>query len=424
MRSILLEPIFKSIYQYLSLFDYRIKSSLISFSLKLTSGFISIIIYLMIKKKIPSDITYPDEISLLVTIVISIIGIFPVQEYLYSYFRNLFLSEYLTDDSLSAKIAYRRFDADSLIKNVFPVMVKMSSSPSGVLAVLNKSETQYDIYSYSSGRQRKVKIRGENFNTRLTNLLRSKKQSISVADVMKFPELNEDFTTLKSSFIIPFIFREKLFGFLATTNIPSEEVKADLSFLSSKAALAVHNHILSFKVAENKKYKREFETAERIQFSIQSTKVPVIPDLEIQLLEKDQRLLSEFYTIKENGIVFVIFALPSNRKGEGLVLAYIAGALYIQLRQFNNNLNEIKKAIENTLAEIYYTDHYEFLIGYIENDKNILQVLASGHSLTATKSDMPEKNIISLGWKNLIDLDSNSILFKLQDKNILLVRKK
>ncbi len=419
-----MKAIFQAIIQYLSLFDYRIKSVVISSSIKLASGLICVFIYLLIKRKIPADIAFPEEISFVTTMVISIVGIFPAQERLLSYFRSKFLSEYLSDDRLSARIAHKRFDADSLIRNVFPDMVKIANSPSGRLAILNKSETSYDIYSYSRGRQRKVKIRGENINTRLTNLLKMKKQSISITDVMETPELNEDFTALKSNFIMPFIFREKLFGFLATTNIPSEKSKADLFFLASKAALAVHNHILSFKVAENKKYKREFEAAERIQFSIQSTKVPEVPGLVIQLLEKDHRLLSEFYTPESGGVIFVIFALPSNRKSEGLVLAYIAGALYIHLRSFKNNLNEIKLSVENTLKEIYYTDPYELLIGYAEANKNLLQILASSRGITASKLDSPDKNLISLGWRNLLDLESTPILFKLKDKNILLVGKR
>ncbi len=419
MKNIILE-----FAQYLYNSDYRIKSSAISVSMKVLSGILSVSMYLTIKKGIPSDIAYPQEISFLTTMVISIVLIFPFQEKTLSYLNGLFLSEYLSDDRLSAKIAHKRFDADSLIRNVFPDMVKISNSPSGRLAILNKSETSYDIYSYSRGRQRKVKIRETNINTRLTNLLKSKKHSISITDVMNFPEINDDFMALKSNFIMPFIFREKLFGFLATTNIPSEDAKADLYFLSSKAALAVHNHILSFKVAENKKYKREFETAERIQFFIQSSQIPKIPNLNIELLKTDSRTLIEFYPPNSGGLVFVIFALPSFRKGEGLVLSYISGALYIHLRTFKNNLLQIKEAIENTLKEISYSDPYELLIGFAEKEKNLLQILANSKEITAVRKENPEKNIISLGWRNLIELNSSKIVFKLQENEILSVERK
>ena len=79
--------------------------------------------------------------------------------------------------------------------------------------------------------------------------MKDKKQGASTSDLVGLPDINNDFIDLKANFIIPFIFREKIFGFLAVTNIPKEDELLNLKVLASKSALAVYNHILSSAIA-------------------------------------------------------------------------------------------------------------------------------------------------------------------------------
>ena len=245
--------------------EFRMKSYTITFFTRLFSILLGLAIYALFRKILPASKTYSLEISMVSSIVISVVAILPLQEILEIRLKKMFLSEYLFDDPLTVKSAQKRFEFDALISNVFPDMVKISGSNSGRIAVLNK-HNGFNIYTYSrGGRQKKVKKKNYQINDTLINFLKTHKQGVSVDECLKYPEINDYFISLKANYILPFLFRDRLFGFLAVTNIPVNQDNRNLMVLSSKSALAVYNHILSSQIAEHAKYKREFEVASKIE---------------------------------------------------------------------------------------------------------------------------------------------------------------
>ena len=172
-----------------------------------------ILIYNNINLWIPNEVTYRLQLSLIASIIISIIFFLPVQEWLEVKLKKRFLSEYLFDDPLTLRLAYKRFEVEDLITNVFPDMVKFTGSSAGRLVLLS-SLGNFEAFTYSKGRRRKIKNQSFHVNNRLLDYLKEHREGAAVSETFEQKEINEDFAQLKASYIIPFIFREKVFGFL------------------------------------------------------------------------------------------------------------------------------------------------------------------------------------------------------------------
>ena len=205
---------FRELFSYFLPTGYRIKLITITGGVRLLSVILTLSIYNYVGVLIPKTIEYSLQITMVATIIISVILVVPLQEFLETTIKKKFLSEYLFDDPLTLKSARRRFEIDALISNVFPDMVKISGSTYGRLVVLIREPADYEVYTYSNGKRRKVKPKSVQIQDRLLKFLKDKKQGASTSDLVGLPDINNDFIELKANFIIPFIFRERLFGFL------------------------------------------------------------------------------------------------------------------------------------------------------------------------------------------------------------------
>jgi hypothetical protein len=391
---------------------YRIKSVVITIGMRLLSICLTLIIYYYIGLLIPKATEYSLQITMIATIVISVILIVPIQEYLETGIKKRFLSEYLFDDPLTLKSARRRFEIDALISNVFPDMVKISGSKYGRLAVLTREPGDYEVYTYSNGRRRKIKPKSVQIQDRLLNFLKNKKQGATTGDLLGYPDINDDFVDLKANFIIPFLFRERLFGFLAVTNIPNPEDMLSLKILASKSAIAVYNHILSSQVAIHKKYKREFEIANRIEDLIFTSKVPVFQSFKFETHQTDPSVLLEFFKNEDGEYLFILLALSSNKVGSGLVSSHILGKMYSQsLLKRKHNLNSLKAIAEDMLKKLSWEEGYDMVVGSFREDTFRLTFSQTGKKFRITNDSEPTKGLISVGWRYTVDLKENPVIW-------------
>ncbi|MBP9885451.1 MAG: hypothetical protein KBF93_04095 [Leptospiraceae bacterium] len=391
---------------------YRIKSVSINMGMRFLSIILTFIVYHYIILLIPKVIDYNLQITMIATIVVSIILIVPLQEYLETMIKKKYLSEYLFDDPLTLKSARRRFEIDALISNVFPDMVKISGSKYGRLAILIREPADYELYTYSNGKRRKVKSKSVQIQDRLLAFLKNKKQGVTTAELLGHPDINDDFMDLKANFIIPFIFREKIFGFLAVTNIPKEDELLNLKVLASKSALAVYNHILSSQIAIHKKYKREFEIADRIEDLIFTSKVPIFKSFKFQAHQKDPSVLLEFFRNEDGEYLFILLALSSVKVGSGLVSSHILGKMYSQsLLKRKHNLNSLKAIAEDMLKKLSWEEGYDLIVGSFREDTSRLTFSQTGKNFRVTNDSEPDKSLISVGWRYTVDLNENPIIW-------------
>ena len=402
---------FRELFSYFLPTGYRIKLITITGGVRLLSVILTLSIYNYVGVLIPKTIEYSLQITMVATIIISVILVVPLQEFLETTIKKKFLSEYLFDDPLTLKSARRRFEIDALISNVFPDMVKISGSTYGRLAVLIREPADYEVYTYSNGKRRKVKPKSVQIQDRLLKFLKDKKQGASTSDLVGLPDINNDFIELKANFIIPFIFRERLFGFLAVTEIPTPEDTLSLRILASKPALAVYNHILSSQVAIHKKYKREFEIANRIEDLIFTSKLPIFKSFKFETHQKDPSVLLEFFKNEDGEYLFILLVLNSTKVGSGLVSSHILGKMYSQsLLRRKHNLNSLRSIAEEMLKKLSWEEGYEMVVGSFREDTFRLTFSQTGKNFRITNDIEPDKSLISVGWRYTVDLNENPLV--------------
>jgi hypothetical protein len=402
---------------------YQLKRFLIVGTIRAVFVILSFLTYKILLSQIPFDIRFRYEIGMVSTLTICILLYLPIVEKSLLFLKNKFLSEYLVEDSYTSRLAYKRFDLNSLIQSVFPDMVKISGANSGRLGIL-KEDRSFDIYNYKRGRQKKIPRKGENSElNKLIEYLLKYKNGASISETLSLPEINSIFVSLRADFIIPFLFREKIFGFLAISSIPDLEAQKQLALLSSQSALVIHNKNLSLQIVENIKYKQENESAIRIQNLLQKVKIPKIQNLDISLLMNDFYTLIEFYQVEDKIWQFIIISSGGPERSAGLLHSHILGKLYAKLGYLKvSSFVEIKTLIQSAFEKSNWKDKYGYLIGKIIDDSDI-EILVEGNIFKVYSEINPNKPLISMGWKNLIAAYQFPIIIEVKGNKFLRIGK-
>ncbi|TGK28177.1 hypothetical protein EHQ12_12895 [Leptospira gomenensis] len=392
--------------------DYYLISGIINLFAKGISILIALGIYFVVLSFIPAAIEYYMEVSLLSTLIFAVFIIFPLQEKLSGVLKSVLISEYLSDDPRSSRIAYRRFDHEGLIKNVFPDLVRLTESNYGKLALLNNDLRTFELYTYAKKKQRKVITHdGINPDAKLLKYILNKKNGAIIGEPDQNHEINEDFVSLRANFILPFVYRETLFGFLAVSNIPKDSVRQDLSFLSGKCGIAVHNHILSSQVAENKKYRKELETAGKIRKFLEPAEPPMIGNIRTEILSREPGELLEFLNSDGDETYFVILKLGITTQISVLVLCYMLGILYSSRSSRSvQSLNYIKNLVESYLKEISWNEEYDLLVGAIRRSDSSISLRSSGKNFKVHRNSNFGKNLLSIGWEVEEEIGSDPLV--------------
>jgi hypothetical protein len=379
-----------------------------------------IFLYNHLNTLFPDEINFRLQLSQISSLIISIIFFLPIQEWLEVKLKKKFLSEYLFDDPLTLRLAYKRFELQDLIKNVFPDIVTFTGSSSGRL-IVSTSTGNYDAYSFSKGRRRKIKNQSFLISPRLLEFLKNHKDGASVSETFELKEINEEFAQLKASFLIPFIFREKVFGFLTLSNIPDETSLATLKIITSKAALAVYNNILSSQIAIHKKYKHEFEVASRIEDHIFTSKTPTFQGVFFKTYQKNPTILLEYFKNEEEDYMFVLLAIHGkNRFGSGLVSSHILGKYYSQgLIKKKHNHKSIKVFTEDCLEELMWQEGYEMVVGSFKENHTRITFTQVGVNFRISDSEFKNDNLISVGWKYTLDIKDGTLYIFYKKEKIL-----
>ncbi|MDX1960802.1 MAG: hypothetical protein SFU98_19675 [Leptospiraceae bacterium] len=380
--------------------------------------------YYLLSESFPKEFPYMNTASILICIIIYVILLLGVQEKLEITLMQTFLSEYLFNDPLSLKLAYKKFDVDNLIGNVFPDMVKISGQRSGKI-FLRKKSGNFDAYTYSKdGLRKKIKSNSIPLSKELLKLLNQKINGVSINDIADEKNLIEDFSKLKSEFVLPFLFKERVYGFLAIPGTPDESTIGNLSILASKSAVAIYNDILSLQMSLHKKYKNEFEVANRIEEKIFKNKIQKFSGVEFKTVKEDQNILLEFFKNDEKDNYFVLLTLDSkNRYTGGLVLSHMLGKLFSQsLLKRKHSHKSLKDYIENSLKELDPSFDYEILIGnFLSNPEEVI-FLQIGNNFKIKRKEN-EESLLSVGWKYSLELSTDELNIMYKNEVILLMRK-
>ncbi|TGK06977.1 hypothetical protein EHO59_02330 [Leptospira semungkisensis] len=401
--------------------DLRFVSSLITLAVRLTAVFTVLGLYELSMFLLPKEIEFVSEIAVLTCLVFGVFGILPIQEKVSGFLKSTFVSEYLSDDPGSSRLAHRRFDSEGVIKNVFPELVRLTTSNFGRLAILRNDLTHYDLYTYAHKKQRKVNtMEGINPRAALLTYILNKRSGAMIGEPDQNKIINEDFVSLRANFILPFVFREKLFGFLAVSNIPKDNVRHELGFLAGKCALAVHNHILSSQIAENKKYRKELENAGKIRKFLESSEPPMVGDIKIDLLSQEPGELVEFFQGPSGDFYFVFLRLSVTNAVSVLALCYILGTLYASwLNGEIKNVLQLKALVEDNLKEVSWTERYDLAVGMVEKEGGKISLRYVGKNFKMFRSSNPTRNLASIGWENMETPSKDPLILSWNDRDII-----
>ncbi|PJZ69941.1 hypothetical protein CH373_13160 [Leptospira perolatii] len=401
--------------------DHRIASSLITLIVRILGVIFVLLLFEICLNYLPKEIEYVREISVLTCLVFGVLFVIPAQDKVSSFLKSTFVSEYLSDDPGSSRIAHRRFDIEGLIKNVFPELVRLTDSHFGKLAIVRNDLTHYDLYTYAHKKQRKVNTQeGINPDSALLKYILNKRAGAMIGEPDQNKSINEDFVSLRANFILPFVFREKLFGFLAVSNIPKDDVRHEVGFLAGKCALAVHNHILSSQVAENKKYRKELENADKIRRFLEPPEPPLVGNVKVEFLSREPGDLLEFLQGPNGEFYFIFLRLSVTNAVSVLALCYILGTLYAsRLKRDLKDVLQIKNLIEENLREVSWMEKYDLAVGLIGKNQNNLYLRFSGKNFKLFRTSHPERSLASVGWENKEQINSDPLFLSWNDRNII-----
>ncbi len=397
---------------------YQLKITFATLAIRSGLVFLIFFSYYVLLNAIPSNLAFHYQLVTVLVGTMAILIFLPLTEKYGRRLKNRFLSEYLTEDEESLRQAIKQFNYDTLIRNVFPDMVKITASHSGTLAVLNPSGS-FEFFTYFRGRQKKIAPNRQiTVKIKFQEFLKSKKNGVSLSEIGSNTEINEDFIELHANFIYPLLFREKLFGFLAVSNIPNSEALQSIALLAGQAALTIHNALLSTHIADNKKYKKEAEYADRIQFLLETGNIPAIPNWELQVLPRNHGNLVEFFQSGDDRWFFLVLNAGKKTQHVGIVLSYLIGIIFSQKRlKLIKSFPEIRQMIQQTFLKLEWKERYEYLIGKLDNAE--LQLLQEGVQFQVNRETDPKEVVVSVGWKNKVSFTKGAIIIKYGGQSIL-----
>lgn len=401
-------------------FSYRTIHLILKFIVRIFSYLMAGVLYIFMSKLLSNIVENSHEVSLFISILTLILLFLPIQDSLEEGAKKSLLSEYIIDDESSTKITYRRFDFFSFIYNVFPDMIKLGGSESGRLVLFGKNEPI--IYTYNpKSKHNKVKSTNYLINDNFKKYLLDKKEGIALSQCLSKTELSSYFESLKSNFILPFVTKEKLLGFISfekEVDTDSEEFSS-LKSLASKATLAIYNHNLSTILADSHKYKREVEIADKIQNFIFKKYLPDIPNYEFSVVNENKSIIMEYFK-GENQNFFVFVTLGS--RGSDLVLSYLLGVLYsYSFHKKRYSTKFIHDLILNTTKNVDWEKPPEILFCKLRDDGFSFELHCTQFKISIEND--PSKSIQKLDARNTLNINEQEVFVIYKNKTILSMKR-
>lgn len=399
-----MKDLFNDLYQN----GYRLIEVLISLFARIMTAALAGMIYFFIQKIFPPSGVSVSFVPVSVAVISVLAVLLPVQEYVENLLKKHLLSEYFAYEG-PIKGFYRDFDYDTLVRFVFSDMIEVSGNETGRMIILDKNEI-YMTYFYSGGKAKTIKSYTLDMTKEVLESLKSAKTGISLseADEKNFPK--EVFSYLKAGFILPFLFREKIFGILSLVNVPDREMRENLTVLASKSALAVHNHLLSSQIAVHQKVKQEFDFASRVEENIFTARLPVSQKFHFELLSNTAGCLLESIEFLDKHRIFILLSLEGNKRfGASLVLSHILGKIigsgFKNDRAFPHKI--IKNFIEHELGVAGWNDGYDLMIiGFSEASHDMVFSRIGGRFRVMEGSP---PRLIPVRWRKLLTAGTEPI---------------
>ncbi|MCB1138633.1 MAG: hypothetical protein KDK23_07750 [Leptospiraceae bacterium] len=403
---------------------YRLQSWLITASsaVVITSLFFLLHTIIPVPDQSPVEAARRENLITVLFIVLSVLILFPAREY---FLRRIFKRqdwETLIDEDIHhLDFLARQFSVDSLLHQIIPDLLFWLRVSSARIALLSEDRRSYRFHIYKNGKI----IKGNAIYYQKTEELKREFKAyrkIACIDDEDLPEgLKDIMQQNRVAWIIPFIFRTRLLGFLFLMEPPRNRY-ADraLQLFAGKAAVSIQNHILSSKIIDAGEFEKELQSAEKIHSLMKNSRVPAYPGFQLQPhQDASGSSVQEFFTV-DDGLFLVIFATQRGGGVSGLLLSGLLGHLYSLVHverdlSIHRILGHMRK--ENSLLRM--EPGVEMLIAQFHAGGS-MTVFVEGKQFRFQDTTQPDRILISPGWRNYVDL-TPGILYRIEHNNQILL---
>jgi len=375
---------------------------------------------------VPPYTRFHQEIVTFLFIIFSVLILFPARDYLLGLLLDR--SDYLRYFGLEhhhLDLMARQFSAEDMIHTIFPDLMRWLEVHSGRIAILNSDRELYTYHVYRNGtivQGRPSTVRDEE---ELLRALRSNRPLIAGQD--NDPLTRSVLEKNKAAWIQPIVHRQRVLGFLILGEPPRNRYALrGLQMFSRKAAVSIQNHILSYKVVDSQPFEQELLVAERIAGYLLPSRIPAVPGYSIVSSRQDRPWVIEFFSGQSSETWFftLLFARRSSASA-GLVLAGLLGSLHSFVhRESNITLHRLMAQLKRDPALLRAEYPVDFLLGELEAGRHRLTILVESRNFDIRNPLSPDKQLVSLGWRNYIDMtEQRSIRIQHSGETALIIRK-
>ena len=385
-------------------------------------GIAIVSVFYTLRWLIPPTHERHNEILTIVFIILSVLILFPAREILLR--RILMRAEYASlfgQDFHHLDFIARHFTVDALVDEIFPELMAWLEVRNGRLAVLGSDRQHFLFHSYRNGQVTRARFTGTPPDEDLIQLLKQTNDPLDHREEQgeaAWEMLNK----YRASIIQPFFYRRRLLGYLILNEVPhSRFARRALNMFARKAAVSIQNHILSAKIIDSQAYEYELRNARKVRNLLESAPIPRIPGYSFNLLRESQMpCVLEFFAGKDVWYLAILCS-PRHNSAAGLIMSGILGHLYSTMHREKNIslhrlLNELRKDPE--LAFSAYP--FEILLAELRPESNSLVLMVDGKDYHITHPDEPNRSLISVGWRNFLELgEDETIRIAFQDAPLL-----
>ena len=371
-------------------------------------GGLVIITFYALRAILPDSLAH-SEYTTVAFIVISVLLLFPAREWFARYL--LARSDYsalLGHDFHHLDFLSGLFGRDALIYDVTPALLEWLGCRSAVLATAEPDRKRFQTFRIRGGAVRAwVELpaeqiaRAEAEIARRRTLIHDDELYVS-ADVLALMR------AYGARVIVPFVYRHRLLGMLLLQQTPKNRYAGvALDTYAGKAAVSLHNFILSVRLVEPREFALEKETARKIQSLLQLTRIPTLPGYTVRRLDDlGTPCVVEFFPGQDPDTYYLAMLCSARAGGSSaLVLFGMLGCLYsyLQLKR-RVSLHHLIGHMKRDPALVRSRYRASILAAELQLSKRRLTVLVDGRDLDLRETQRPDRVIISPGWRNYVDL--------------------
>ncbi len=389
---------------------YGISTTLFSFLF----GLIVISTFYGIQWIVPRTMEMYTQTVTVLFILFSLLILFPARERILKRFLNKNRYDEIFGSNLHhIDFIARQFTQDTMIFEVFPDLMSWLHVPAGRIVIMNSDRKDYTIHTYRNGKLVGRPVTMFQQFDEIHHFLRNRKKTINFFEEVLPPEMKRFMEKNRATTLHPFLYRKNPVGFLMLQDPPRHKY-ADraLELFTRKAAVSIHNHMLSGKIVDSHLYEREFREAGKIRDFLSRSGEPRIPGYQIKTIQPSGMLqYFEFLTKKKGrnnesaSPIFypVILSSPGLTSASGIVLAGVIGKLYT-LHNYQKEQLSLHTILQMLRQESQITPaeyRLDFSIGELNAATGMWTTTFDGNYRIFSRSS-PETNLLTIGWRNQI----------------------